>query len=413
MIALIFLLIAPLVVSAERKIPALDPSCWLPEPCEDVGGHIEKDEACGGEGSEWGRCYPGAKPIALGIKIEGVGEVKDIAEYIALIYKYTVGVGAILATAMIVWGGIVYLTAGGVPERITRAKEYISNALIGLVLLYTSYLLLQTLNPDLVKLRMPRVYMIRPIYAGSLYCNELEPVKGKSLEFAFAADSPDQTPKSLAEIKNYPLKLEQTKCGRIYYEKLRGEQTCVGTDCKNWKTKIGPEEKVCDGEVKCVCDFSQEQKKYYCASGGITIDVTYERTGDPPKIVSIVLMAKCDQRTGYRINVKKSLDTEGKQFFIVQKSVDEIKQEADNRCGKDKFYGFFFFVTINDNNGVDDNYLIGKDGTRPIEVGGNTDPMARMMLDHVPQEKTISMSDVLAGLNPFRMTLKRTNFPTR
>jgi hypothetical protein len=430
-IALIVLYIVPLIASAEA-IPALDPSCWRKEDCEKAGGYIEADPACGGKGSEWYRCYPKTKEIQLEVKIPGtgkeglIGKVTDVAQYIALMYKYTVGVGAILAVVMILWGGIVYLTAGGSPERIKSAKEYISNALVGLVLLYTSYLLLQTINPDLVKLKMPRVYMIRPIYAGAFYCNELEKEATKPLEFALAAESPDKPLTPLEQIKGYNISgAENTKCGRVYYEKSRGDQTCIGSDCTNWKTKVGDQEKICgtgEGKVGCVCKLD-EKGAYYCASGIVTVDVTFDaKASDPPYIVSMVLMANCEGTSGarnrWRTDVKKSFEAKqkGKQFFIVEKSAEEIKNEVENNCrkGGGTFLGFFFLITVNENNGFDDDYIVGKNGNKPIMVGGNTDPMTHMLMEQVPKEEFIPLDDILNGkLNPFRITLNRNQFPTR
>ncbi len=225
MLALLVLTLAPLFASAEEKEktePVRDMSCWDRALCEKHNGIFEEEEAACGEG--WGRCYPKTTSTELQIQLQGREEVTDVAEYIALLYRYAVGVGAILAVVMIIWGGVVYLTAGGLPERITQAKEYISNAIIGLVLLYTSYLLLQTINPDLVRLRMPRVYMIRPIpYECCL--------DKKTGETKFKAGCDEKLEKSVnAAICEYGYMEEGSPCLTIR-DKEKCETSCEGCRC--------------------------------------------------------------------------------------------------------------------------------------------------------------------------------------
>lgn len=76
-----------------------------------------------------------------------------IAEYIRAVFVYFIWAVGILATAMIVFGGIKWVAAAGNPGRINDARETINNALIGLVIALTSVLLLQTINPSLTSFR--------------------------------------------------------------------------------------------------------------------------------------------------------------------------------------------------------------------------------------------------------------------
>ncbi|MEA1962892.1 MAG: pilin, partial [Patescibacteria group bacterium] len=87
------------------------------------------------------------------ITFEEEGTTKPIADYIQAIYKYAIGVVAILATVVMMIGGVVWITAGGNQGRVGEAKQYISGALTGMVLVFCSYMILNTINPDLVKLK--------------------------------------------------------------------------------------------------------------------------------------------------------------------------------------------------------------------------------------------------------------------
>ncbi|MCK5320901.1 hypothetical protein KAJ61_05965 [Candidatus Parcubacteria bacterium] len=87
------------------------------------------------------------------ITFEKKGTTKPIADYIQAIYKYAIGVVAILATVVMMIGGVVWITAGGNQTRVGEAKQYISGSLTGMVLVFCSYMILNTINPDLVKFK--------------------------------------------------------------------------------------------------------------------------------------------------------------------------------------------------------------------------------------------------------------------
>ncbi len=79
-------------------------------------------------------------------------EITWIGDYISAIFSYGVGLAAVLAVIMIMVGGFLWLTSGGSPDRVGKAKEFISSALLGLVLALLSFVILYTINPRLVAL---------------------------------------------------------------------------------------------------------------------------------------------------------------------------------------------------------------------------------------------------------------------
>ncbi len=76
-------------------------------------------------------------------------DVPWIAQYVGGAYNYAVSIAAVLAAVMMMIGGLQYLTAGGDPSKVSRAKSRISDAVLGLVLVFGSYLLLYAINPTL------------------------------------------------------------------------------------------------------------------------------------------------------------------------------------------------------------------------------------------------------------------------
>jgi len=73
---------------------------------------------------------------------------------IKYIFLFALGVVGIVGLLAIIIGAFGYLTAVGNPQKATAAKDKIISALLGLLLLLGSYLLLNIINPDLLKLKV-------------------------------------------------------------------------------------------------------------------------------------------------------------------------------------------------------------------------------------------------------------------
>ena len=91
-------------------------------------------------------------PEVLGKNLTSESTLVDLVAYI---YNFALAIGGILAFVMLVIGGVRWLASAGAPAAIGTAKKQITTALLGLVLLLASYLILNTLNPELVLLRTP------------------------------------------------------------------------------------------------------------------------------------------------------------------------------------------------------------------------------------------------------------------
>ena len=73
-----------------------------------------------------------------------------IAQYISGVYTFLISIVGAVAAVMMIIGGFQYLTSAGDKSRIAQGKKRIADALIGMVLAFGSYLLLYTINPNLV-----------------------------------------------------------------------------------------------------------------------------------------------------------------------------------------------------------------------------------------------------------------------
>ena len=87
--------------------------------------------------------------------IEGAGTIAfgmSLPEMIKYIYLFAVGICGAIALAAILLGAIKYIGAAGNSSKMADAKEQIVSAILGVVILLSSYLILYTINPDLVKI---------------------------------------------------------------------------------------------------------------------------------------------------------------------------------------------------------------------------------------------------------------------
>lgn len=76
----------------------------------------------------------------------------DYRQYIRAFYKFSIAAGILIATVLIMIGGMIWVTSAGNPGRIDKAKSYIIDSIIGVILLISAYTILQVLNPNLVAL---------------------------------------------------------------------------------------------------------------------------------------------------------------------------------------------------------------------------------------------------------------------
>ncbi|RJQ30126.1 hypothetical protein C4565_00975 [Candidatus Parcubacteria bacterium] len=93
-------------------------------------------------------------PIA-GFQLSSCSEPQDIQTYIVRLYQFAVGISGIVAVGMIVYGAIIIIVKSENVTAKSEGKQIIQDALWGVLLLFASFLLLKTINPELVKLKEP------------------------------------------------------------------------------------------------------------------------------------------------------------------------------------------------------------------------------------------------------------------
>jgi hypothetical protein len=80
--------------------------------------------------------------------------VDTFGNYVVTFYLWFAGAAGTLAVFMVMYGGFEWITAAGNAGRIGQAKETITGAIIGLILLLGSYVLLSTISTGFVNFQL-------------------------------------------------------------------------------------------------------------------------------------------------------------------------------------------------------------------------------------------------------------------
>ena len=101
--------------------------------------------------------------VTISTSIPGMGTITSSTPpgaYIGGFYNFALGIGGLLALGAIVYGGVLYATSMGNPSKQSEGRAWIWSALTGLLLLAGAYLILYTINPNLVNLSLPNIQTV-------------------------------------------------------------------------------------------------------------------------------------------------------------------------------------------------------------------------------------------------------------
>lgn len=89
--------------------------------------------------------------IAVGANCVILGKSSGLSSLIAKLFTWSLRIGGLVVFGALVYGGFLYLISAGDKSRVKEAKSYMTGALIGMVILLGSFLLLNTINPQLLR----------------------------------------------------------------------------------------------------------------------------------------------------------------------------------------------------------------------------------------------------------------------
>lgn len=149
----------------QRTFPSLG------EAVATINGATSTSEAVGPTTPE----FESITPI-LGVEIPGLSfsparkedgqvYVPFLAQYIAAVQRYAVGLAVVAAIIMVVYGGFLYLLGSSIQD-VSTGKTIIADALIGMIIALSGYFILYTVNPNVVTLPEIKLGYINPEYWG-------------------------------------------------------------------------------------------------------------------------------------------------------------------------------------------------------------------------------------------------------
>lgn len=102
--------------------------------------------------------------LAAGLQVDlpTVGGIKPTESFgpghwIQYIFVFALSIVGLAVIAAFVWAGIEYMTAGDNSSKVSSARSRMWSAVQGLIILLGSYIVLNTINPDLVNIREPKI----------------------------------------------------------------------------------------------------------------------------------------------------------------------------------------------------------------------------------------------------------------
>ena len=111
-----------------------------------------------------------------------LGESSDIGvigQIIKGIYRYGIGIVGIVAVIGLMAGGVMWTISAGNKEKVSEAKSWITSSLTGLILALSSYMILITVNPDLVQFKFSTIQTSQDLKIG---CCEYDGTAQKTFE---------------------------------------------------------------------------------------------------------------------------------------------------------------------------------------------------------------------------------------
>ncbi len=158
--------------------PDRNPKCWTEEACSAWKGYngITPITADWDKGQmpydcaktktsqkEQHYCYAEDAEYKLNVPIGSISSVDNLPAYINGIYTWLLPAAALIAVVMMMLGGLQYVMSRGKEKYITKGKDRITNAITGLVILLSIFVILNLVDPRLTVLNSLKLPMMKEV----------------------------------------------------------------------------------------------------------------------------------------------------------------------------------------------------------------------------------------------------------
>jgi len=214
--------------------------------------------------------------VNVGSFNETTGKMQSdlLGRYMLAIINYALAAVAILATVVLMGGGLLWLTSRGDSGQIGKAKGLIGGSLTGMILLLCSWIILNTINPDLTKFKSVDTKVVDPKNYQVLTCcnSKTGPVETKILikDGKKIAIEGQHKGKAIRCIDGYIECGGNQVCVNIDYGKFECKDNIFCCECKKPAsfTEIGLQNHCKDNSTKEGCeDWCKSLKGAWGTSG--------------------------------------------------------------------------------------------------------------------------------------------------
>ena len=118
------------------------------------------------QSAQGGYCVQLAQTYVPGLEFLKVPQNAEIGEFLSAVYYFLIGVVGLSAFIAFTIGGVMYLFSAGSEKMTSQGRVWMWNAVYGLAIAMISWLVLYTINPDLVLQLNLRIQPIRGTIKG-------------------------------------------------------------------------------------------------------------------------------------------------------------------------------------------------------------------------------------------------------
>jgi len=86
-----------------------------------------------------------------------INESSTLTDYVSYAFMMIIAMGAVILLVILIWSGVNFIMSGGDPGRISKAREMAINGFMGMIILLSVFLILNSINPGIVNTENPNL----------------------------------------------------------------------------------------------------------------------------------------------------------------------------------------------------------------------------------------------------------------
>lgn len=219
---------------------------------------------------------PGAEPPQVFLQKAEEGKIPSeqiISLYIKYIFNLAIWLTGLISLAVLIIGGLRYLISAGKSETIKSAKEQILAGFLGILILLSAVIVLNVLNPQLIKLKISppeKIFISQPRYVSPPSLEKINTSINVELPFSriiegnifetYIFTRENRKPR-MTKIKELTEKMVQMSKDLLSQNQIIKDKVYSGCKCKNADSEGSNGSCSCDPCKKARNDIQQKERE--------------------------------------------------------------------------------------------------------------------------------------------------------